>query len=147
MGASHQSCGYSVPYFEFKGHRQVLLDYFDKRERADQADPNGHAEKGLKAYWDKENTQSIDGLPGLALAPKVERVPDCRNEMRNAEMPEGGSGTLAKTANGNGAISANGSGVLLMKHDLRRQRMQDFAVAFALGIAVAAIYVQVVSAL
>ncbi|KAI0656849.1 hypothetical protein C8Q70DRAFT_935472 [Cubamyces menziesii] len=141
------SCGYSVPYFEFKGHRQVLLDYFDKRERADQVDPNGHAEKGLKAYWDKENTKSIDGLPGLALAPKVERVPDCRDEMRNAEMPEGGSGTLAKTANGNGTVAATGSGVLLMKHNLRRQRMQDFVVAFALGVTVAAIFVQVVSTL
>ena len=29
-----QSCGYAVPYYDFRGHRNALLDYFDKRELA-----------------------------------------------------------------------------------------------------------------
>ncbi|KAI0327273.1 hypothetical protein GY45DRAFT_1338926 [Cubamyces sp. BRFM 1775] len=145
------SCGYAVPYYEFKGHRQILLDYFDKRERADQADPNAHAEKGLKAYWDRENQESIDGLPGLAAAYKVERTPYCRDAMRFADTPEGGSApersSVKKPGNsGSGSAVAAGSGVLV-KQTMGRQRMQDFIVAFALGLAAAAIYVQVMSAL
>lgn len=62
---TRQSCGYAVPYYDFRGHRQVLLDYLIPCERADQNDPAAHAEKGLKAYWEQKNLQSIDGLPGL----------------------------------------------------------------------------------
>ncbi|KAI0641203.1 hypothetical protein C8Q79DRAFT_885080, partial [Trametes meyenii] len=69
------SCGYAVPYYEFKGHRQILLDFFDKREHADQVDANGRAEKGMRAYWEAKNEKSIDGLPGLAHALTADRVP------------------------------------------------------------------------
>ncbi|KAI0656851.1 hypothetical protein C8Q70DRAFT_1056432 [Cubamyces menziesii] len=183
------SCGYSVPYYEFKGHRQALLAYYDKRERKDREDPNLHADKGLRAYWIDENLQSIDGLPGLAVAHKSGLTPDCRDEMRDANTPEDvnalseeqrGSGKTAnghgngngvvkangngngvvkangngvanghgKTANGHGSLPANGSGVLaLVKHAPPRQRVQDFLLAFALGLAAAAIYVQVMSVL
>ncbi|KAI0327275.1 hypothetical protein GY45DRAFT_1327885 [Cubamyces sp. BRFM 1775] len=163
------SCGYSVPYYEFKGHRQALLTYYDKRERKDQADPNLHADKGLRAYWIDENLESIDGLPGLAVAHKVGLRPDCRDEMRDANTPEDISALSEKAANGHGAVAngngngvaanghgkmanghggspANGSGVLV-KHAPRRQRVQDFVLAFALGLATAAIYVQVMSVL
>ncbi|KAH9855744.1 hypothetical protein C2E23DRAFT_548495 [Lenzites betulinus] len=47
------SCGHAVPYYEFKGHRQVLLDFFAKREEADRTDVNAHGEKGLKDYWEE----------------------------------------------------------------------------------------------
>ncbi|KAH9891317.1 hypothetical protein C8Q73DRAFT_119795 [Cubamyces lactineus] len=163
------SCGYSVPYYEFKGHRQALLAYYDKRERKDREDPNLHAEKGLRAYWIEENLQSIDGLPGLAVAHKAGLRPDCRDEMRDANVPEDinalseerGSGKTANghgngaaangngaaaAANGHGSLPANGSAVLV-KHAPPRQRVQDFLLAFALGLAAAAIYVQVMSVL
>ncbi|CDO74774.1 hypothetical protein BN946_scf185001.g22 [Trametes cinnabarina] len=147
------SCGYAVPYYEFKGHRQTLLDYFDKRERADQADPSAHAEKGLKAYWEEKNLRSIDRLPGLAHAPRVERTPDCREEMRRADTPLGDVGERGgKKGIGHEHASANGTAktertrqekvAVLVRAGLERQRVQEWVVAFALGLAVAAIYVQ-----
>jgi len=27
------SCGFSVPYYEFKGHRSVLTDFFVQKEK------------------------------------------------------------------------------------------------------------------
>ncbi|KAI9062253.1 hypothetical protein FKP32DRAFT_1574308 [Trametes sanguinea] len=138
------SCGYAVPYYEFKGHRQVLLDS-RQRERADQADPGAHAEKGLKAYWEEKNLRSIDGLPGMAYAPKVERTPDCRDEMRRADTPLRGGKAASANGHANGSAKTNGvGGGVLVKTvpQLERQRVQEWAVAFALGLAVAAVYVQ-----
>ncbi|KAI0369989.1 hypothetical protein BV20DRAFT_331788 [Pilatotrama ljubarskyi] len=135
------SCGYAVPYYEFKGHRQILLDYFIKREHADQED-GGRSEKGLKAYWIEKNMRSIDGLPGIAHAQNVERVPECHEDMKradtseNGEVRENGVGRTEKAAVANGGV--------LVKEGLERRRVEEWAVAFALGLAVAAIYVQVV---
>ncbi|KAI0668735.1 hypothetical protein C8Q78DRAFT_243201 [Trametes maxima] len=128
----HKSCGYAVPYYEFKGHRQILLDFFDKREHADQADANGRSEKGMRAYWEAKNENSIDGLPGLAHASKAERVPECRDAMKRADCSE----------NGEMRESRLGGGVLV-KRGPERRRVEEWAVAFALGVAVAAVYVQV----
>jgi predicted pyridoxine 5'-phosphate oxidase superfamily flavin-nucleotide-binding protein len=46
------SCGYAVPEYEYKGEREVLTEYWDKR-----------GAEGVKAYWAEENLTSIDGLP------------------------------------------------------------------------------------
>lgn len=87
MLTSAQSCGFAVPYFDFRGHRTVLLDYAagqERREREfddtdegrasflpDAAAGKELAEKlviapnGIKAFW-RDYTKSIDGLPSYA---------------------------------------------------------------------------------
>jgi len=59
------SCGYAVPYFEFRKHRSVLVDWATQKELKDAA---GDREKGIKSYWNKKNVKSIDGLAGLDCA-------------------------------------------------------------------------------
>ncbi|KAK0470775.1 hypothetical protein IW261DRAFT_1406352 [Armillaria novae-zelandiae] len=67
------SCGYAVPFYEFKSHRTRLLEFAAKRELADieaeEADgavcEPPRTGNGLKQYWVQESTQSIDGLPGM----------------------------------------------------------------------------------
>ncbi|KAL1747204.1 hypothetical protein HDZ31DRAFT_32535 [Schizophyllum fasciatum] len=58
------SCGYAVPFFEFKSHRNVLEDWAFRRERAE----NEGTGKGMRDYWLEKNTKSIDGVPGLQSA-------------------------------------------------------------------------------
>ncbi|KAI0762750.1 hypothetical protein C8Q74DRAFT_1207453 [Fomes fomentarius] len=125
------SCGYAVPYYEFKGHRQVLLDYFVARETADQKDPSAHSAKGLKAYWQEKNSHSIDGITGLVQAPHAPYAPVCTDVMKNANAAEGGK------------VVANGS-LLPLKSRVDRRRIQEWVVAFVLGGVVAAVYVRVV---
>lgn len=48
------SCGYSVPLYEFKEHRDVLTKYNEVK-----------GEEGLKEYRETKNKLSIDGLKGL----------------------------------------------------------------------------------
>jgi len=45
------SCGFGVPLHEFKGQRDQLLQWAEKK-----------GEDGLRDYWDKKNRVSIDGL-------------------------------------------------------------------------------------
>ena len=49
------SCGYGVPRYEFVGDRNQLAEWANKK-----------GEDGLRAYRDRKNRTSIDGLPGLA---------------------------------------------------------------------------------
>ncbi|KAI8972851.1 hypothetical protein BD414DRAFT_517830 [Trametes punicea] len=137
------TCGYAVPFYEFKGHRQLLLDYFDKHERRDQADPEAHAEKGLKAYWEQHNTRSLDGLPGMSLAYKVERKPDCRDEMRRASVPEREEDQKRSA----GMPRSVGAAISDSSRKLEGRRVQEWMVAFALGLTVAAVYVRVANIL
>ncbi|GJE92271.1 hypothetical protein PsYK624_084250 [Phanerochaete sordida] len=61
------SCGYSVPFYEFKGHRDVLKNWSVTLEKNDREveDPwSLHPKKSLKNYWLHFNTWSMDGLPG-----------------------------------------------------------------------------------
>ncbi|PZV15038.1 MAG: pyridoxamine 5'-phosphate oxidase [Pseudanabaena sp.] len=46
------SCGFAVPFYEFSGDRQVLKEWAEKK-----------GEEGVYEYWQKNNLQSIDGLP------------------------------------------------------------------------------------
>ncbi len=48
------SCGYGVPLMEFVQQRSVLLDWATKK-----------GEDGIKAYQEKNNRSSIDGLPSV----------------------------------------------------------------------------------
>jgi len=101
------SCGYSVPFYTFVAHRDTLTKWTAPREARDQeyaaANPSSqtgntpsHAEKGLIAYWKKENMQSIDGLPAMRVAPTSGVVPvtrDAKNgTLVQAKMAEKVSG-------------------------------------------------------
>jgi hypothetical protein len=48
------SCGYGVPLYEFRGHRESLKNYFDKQ-----------TEEEILEYRRTRNKRSLDGLPGL----------------------------------------------------------------------------------
>ncbi|KAI1302300.1 hypothetical protein EDD11_005635 [Mortierella claussenii] len=48
------SCGYSVPFYEYKGERLTLINSFSKRDEA-----------AIKEYWMTANKYSLDGLPGM----------------------------------------------------------------------------------
>jgi hypothetical protein len=50
------SCGFGVPYYELKGERPTLVDYWEKQ-----------GTEGVVDYWARKNTQSIDGLPTYLL--------------------------------------------------------------------------------
>ena len=45
------SCGYAVPYMDFKEERKTLNSWADKKE-----------DEKLKEYWLEKNTKSIDGF-------------------------------------------------------------------------------------
>jgi len=45
------SCGWAVPEYEFKKHRNIL----DKSNKV-------AGEKGIRSYWESSNTKSLDGL-------------------------------------------------------------------------------------
>ncbi|EPQ61268.1 hypothetical protein GLOTRDRAFT_14668, partial [Gloeophyllum trabeum ATCC 11539] len=45
------SCGYGVPYYEFIGHRDTLLNNATIFEKRDLEAPGFIAEKGMKAIW------------------------------------------------------------------------------------------------
>lgn len=48
------SCGYAVPKYEYKGQRDVLLKWADRK-----------GVEGIKAYQIQKNAKSLDGLIGL----------------------------------------------------------------------------------
>ncbi|KAF9356413.1 hypothetical protein BGX26_005321 [Mortierella sp. AD094] len=48
------SCGWGVPFYEYKSERPTLRSFWGKRPR-----------EQLAMYWAKANTQSLDGLPGM----------------------------------------------------------------------------------
>ncbi len=52
------SCGFSVPLYDFKAQRDTLMKVSEKE-----------GEDGLLRYQQKNNLKSLDGLPGLAKSP------------------------------------------------------------------------------
>ncbi|KAG0245366.1 signal transduction histidine kinase [Mortierella sp. GBAus27b] len=48
------SCGWAIPYYEFKGERPTLRNFWGKKSREE-----------LGQYWAYANTTSVDGLPGM----------------------------------------------------------------------------------
>lgn len=58
-----ESCGYGVPFFEFKGERRRLTQGWEKRGR-----------EGVEAYQSQKNARSLDGLPALrSMTPEEEQ--------------------------------------------------------------------------
>ncbi|HEY3326121.1 MAG TPA: pyridoxamine 5'-phosphate oxidase family protein [Novimethylophilus sp.] len=46
------SCGMAVPLFDYRGQRDQLVDWAEKK-----------GEKGITEYWEKKNRVSLDGRP------------------------------------------------------------------------------------
>ncbi|KAI0770951.1 hypothetical protein BD413DRAFT_613479 [Trametes elegans] len=128
------SCGYAVPYYEFKGHRQVLLDSACKTERAER----------MQAYWGRQNTQSIDGLPALAVAHTADRPLTFREELKVANAKENGEipDVDSNYTNGHATLARANGTTVAVKAASGRRRVEEWAVAFALGVVAAAIYVR-----
>lgn len=57
------SCGFSVPYYDFKGHRPILDDHFVKKEKKYLATRD--EKESMEYYWAWKSQLSIDGLPGM----------------------------------------------------------------------------------
>jgi hypothetical protein len=51
------SCGYGVPLYDYRGQREQLPAWVERKE----------AKEGVAAYRRAHNARSIDGLPGLAV--------------------------------------------------------------------------------
>ncbi|KAK3352456.1 hypothetical protein B0T25DRAFT_186091 [Lasiosphaeria hispida] len=62
------SCGYSVPYYDFKTFRTTLNDVFAKR--VEKLEEN-EATETMEKYWAYKNAWSMDGLPGLEVGRKM----------------------------------------------------------------------------
>ncbi|PVH76198.1 hypothetical protein DL98DRAFT_574523 [Cadophora sp. DSE1049] len=56
------SCGFSMPFYDFKDFRPTLNEFFEKRVKAEKA---GRKEDGIEKYWAFKNSESMDGLPGM----------------------------------------------------------------------------------
>lgn len=48
------SCGFGVPLYDFKGHRNQMCEWVEKK-----------GETGVREYQQRKNAHSLDGLPGL----------------------------------------------------------------------------------
>ena len=48
------SCGYSVPLYEYRGEREQLVEWAERK-----------GPEGVERYQQEKNAESIDGLPGL----------------------------------------------------------------------------------
>jgi hypothetical protein len=56
------SCGFSVPFYEFKGFRTTLNDFFEKK---DVKYKKGDEKESMDRYWAYKNAWSMDGMPGM----------------------------------------------------------------------------------
>ncbi|KAJ7035175.1 hypothetical protein C8F04DRAFT_1099312 [Mycena alexandri] len=113
------SCGYAVPFFDFKAHRTRLLTWAAKKESADCDSKDSGLVDGLKRYWNQANLKSIDGLDGLTVAPYTSESFPVKKISYQADNES--TGPRFKTAGG-------GMNVLL---------------GFTLGILVASLYIRV----
>lgn len=112
-----QSCGYSVPYFEFKAHRSALLHYAAKFEHPSTEDSPPNLVDG---HWRKNNAQSIDGLPGMRDALHA-RMSGVYEPIEESE-PKGNN-------------VADGNGILLAFREWRSLSLFSMGVALGVGLA------------
>ncbi|ROV92360.1 hypothetical protein VMCG_09123 [Cytospora schulzeri] len=64
------SCGFSVPFYEFKDFRTTLNEYY---ARKDAKFREGSSKESIPRYWAQKNSLSMDGLPALHVAQKVRK--------------------------------------------------------------------------
>jgi hypothetical protein len=62
------SCGFSVPFYEFKGHRDVLNELWRKKVKRIE---EGKESQTMPKYWAYKNAWSMDGLPGMKVGTKA----------------------------------------------------------------------------
>ncbi|OTB07431.1 hypothetical protein M426DRAFT_318112 [Hypoxylon sp. CI-4A] len=65
------SCGYSVPYYDFKEFRTTLNDFFERKEKKFL---DGNEKESMDRYWASKNAWSMDGLPGMQRGLKAGRL-------------------------------------------------------------------------
>ncbi|KIW02453.1 uncharacterized protein PV09_06263 [Verruconis gallopava] len=58
------SCGYSVPLYEFKKHRQILNNHWIQQQKKVE---QGKEEHSMPRYWAYKSAWSMDGLPGMKI--------------------------------------------------------------------------------
>lgn len=59
------SCGFSVPFYDFKEFRSTLNEFFGKKAEKYEA---GNEAESMDRYWAYKNAWSMDGLPGMQRA-------------------------------------------------------------------------------
>ena len=59
------SCGFNVPYYDFKDFRPILNEFMAKKAKKFK---EGNEKESMPRYWAFKNAWSIDGLPGMKLA-------------------------------------------------------------------------------
>ncbi|KAF7419524.1 hypothetical protein PC9H_002115 [Pleurotus ostreatus] len=133
------SCGYAVPYYDFKGHRSKLVDMSIPMQNLDRdaelaLDPSTLSEpprpkKGLKSYWAENNATSLDGLPALLYAQTSTRL---FNPVSPAPKKDGVSATPKDAAK----VTKGGETVATILDNLK------VPLAFTLGILTATMYTQ-----
>ncbi|KAK4139597.1 uncharacterized protein C8A04DRAFT_15732 [Dichotomopilus funicola] len=64
----NSSCGYNVPYYEFKSFRTALHSTFSARAEKYN---NGVEKEARERYWAFKNAYSLDGLPGMQVGFEV----------------------------------------------------------------------------
>ncbi|KAF5382403.1 hypothetical protein D9757_009810 [Collybiopsis confluens] len=75
------SCGYTVPFYEFRGHRDdtyyKIAETLEKSDLTaqDEIPEKAVPEKGLREYLSTVNSKSIDGLPAITVAQEANRGP------------------------------------------------------------------------
>jgi hypothetical protein len=89
------SCGFSVPFYEFKGFRTTLNDFFEKK---DAKLKKGDEKESMDRYWAYKNAWSMDGMPGMKRGVKAGK------EHKVTPM-EKMVGPLAKVKYRNGSVS------------------------------------------
>lgn len=110
---------------------------FEEANRNTESDPNSPSQicdKGLKAMWVKENTKSIDGLPSITFAPKSGVVP-----IHAPLQKEGTDAELADSELPEQVVAVDRS---VAGRKLSREEIGRLVLAFSVGLAVAAVYVQ-----
>lgn len=60
------SCGFSVPFYDFKGYRRELEEFAERKVKL--YEKTAVDRDGYEWYWAWKNAWSVDGLPGLKRA-------------------------------------------------------------------------------
>ncbi|KAF9356412.1 hypothetical protein BGX26_005320 [Mortierella sp. AD094] len=100
------SCGFGVPYYEYKGNRPTLKNYWGKK-----------TEDQITNYWVKENAASLDGLPGMRHARMGSKF--ARHSTSASSGPASWTGLQSLTFGASLAV-AFGAGIALSTLSLKR---------------------------
>ncbi|KAJ8515106.1 hypothetical protein ONZ45_g7416 [Pleurotus djamor] len=104
------SCGYAVPFYEFKRHRTQLLEMSTRFQNLDRdaelalEDPSTEPSpprpnKSLKWYWSTHNMQSLDGLPSIETAHESFRLFEPVTKVfKKDDISEKGAGNAVQDA-------------------------------------------------